>query len=186
VAFVAAAAPFLAMAGAGVSAAGTIAGGIASQNASNYQAAVANNNSIVAQQNAVHAEQAGEVSAENQSLKGAAEGGKVKVAQAANGVNVNSGSALDVQVGERETNQLNTETVFQNDLMQAYGYRVQSENFQSEAALDKAKADEAVPAAVLSATGSLLSSASGIGGKWSGSLNANSLFGGGSPSGYGA
>ena len=185
-AFVAAAAPFLAMAGAGVSAVGTVAGGIATQNASNYQAAVANNNAIVAQQNATRAEQAGSAAAENQSLKGSAELAKVKVAQAANGVDVNSGSALDVQVGERETNQLDTETVFQNDLMKAYGYRVNAENFHSEAELDTAKADEAVPASVLSATGGLLSSASSIGGKWSGSVNANSLFGGGSPSGYGA
>jgi hypothetical protein len=171
------------MAGAGASAVGTIAGGIANQNSASYQAAVANNNSIVAQQNATEAEEAGSAAAENQSLKGAAELGKVKTAQAANGIDVNSGSALDVQESERETNQLSTENVFHNDLMQAYGYRVQSENFQSEAALDTAKADEAVPASVLSATGGLLSSASSIGGKWSGS--ANSLFGGGSPSGYG-
>jgi hypothetical protein len=182
-AFIAAAAPFLAVAGAATTAVSTVAGGIATQNAANYQAAVANNNEIVAKQNAVHAEQAGEVAAESQSLKGAAELGKVKVAQAANGIDVNSGSALDVQEGERETNQLDTETVFQNNIMQAYGYRVNAENFQSEAQLDTAKADEAVPASVLSATGGLLSSASSIGGKWSGS--ANSLFGGGSPSGYG-
>lgn len=175
--------PALAIAGAAISAVGTVAGGIATQNAANYQAQVANNNSIVAQQNAIQAEEAGSVAAENQSLKGAAELGKVKATQAANGIDVNTGSAVDVQASERETNQLNTENVFHNDLLKAYGYRVQSENFQSEGELDEAKASEAVPASVLSATGSLLGSASSIGSKWSGSTN--SLFGGGSPSGYG-
>jgi hypothetical protein len=173
VAFIAAAAPFLALAGAGVSAVGTISGGIASQNASNYQAAVANNNAIVAKQNATRAEQAGEAAAENESRKGAAELAKVKTAQAASGIDVNTGSAVDVQAGERETNQLNTETVFQNDLLKAYGYRVNAENFQSEAALDTAKADEAVPASVLAAGGGLLSSAASVGGKWGGALGGS-------------
>jgi hypothetical protein len=128
---------------------------------------VARNNATIAQQNAVRAEQAGYAAAENQSRQGAAQLGKVKVSQAASGIDVNTGSAVDVQAGERETNQLNTETVFQNDLMKAYGYRVNAENFQAESQLDTAKAEEAVPASVLSASGGLLSSASGIGGKWS-------------------
>ena len=168
-AFVAAAAPFLAMAGAGISAVSTISQGIATRNAANYQAQVAANNAIVAQQNATRAEQAGEAAAENQSRKGAAELAKVKVAQAASGIDVNTGSAVDVQAGERQTNQLETETVFQNDLMKAYGYRVNAENFKAEQGLETAKADEAVPASILSATGSLLSSASSLGSKWSSS-----------------
>lgn len=166
--------PALAVAGAAVSAVGTIAGGFANQNAANYQAQVARNNSIAAQQNATEAEQAGSAKAENQSQKGAAALAKVKTAQAANGVDVNSGSAVDVQASERETNYLSTENVFHNDMLQAYGYRVQSENFQSEAALDQAKADEAVPASVLSATGGLLSSASSVGSKWGSSLGSSS------------
>lgn len=173
--------PALAVAGAAISGVGTIAGGVAAQNSANYQAAVARNNSIVEQQNAVEAEQAGFAKAENQSMKGAAELAKIKTAQAANGVNVNTGSAADVQASERETNQLSTENVFHNDLLQAYGYRVQSENFQSEAALDTAKADEAVPASVLSATGSLLGSASSIGGKWSSAGGGSYSTGGTAP-----
>jgi hypothetical protein len=159
------------VAGAATTAGGTIFGGIANQNAANFQAAVANNNSIIATQNAVQAEQAGNAAAENQSLKGAAELAKVKTSQAANGIDVNTGSAVDVQSSEREANELSTENVFHNDVLQAYGYRVQAENFQSESELDTAKAEEAVPASVLSATGGLLSSASSLGGKWSGSVS---------------
>lgn len=177
-AFVAAAAPFLAVAGAGISAVSTISQGIATRNAANYQAAVAANNATIAEQNAVRAEQAGYAAAENESRKGASQFAKVRAAQAASGIDVNTGSAVDVQAGERETNQLNTETVFQNDLMKAYGYRVNKENFQAEQGLEQAKADQAVPASVLSATGSLLSNASGLGGKWGGN---SSWSGGGGP-----
>jgi type IV secretory pathway TrbL component len=178
--------PALAIAGAAISAAGTVMGGIAQHNAAAYQAQVASNNSIIAQQNATRAEQAGFASAENQSRKNAAMVGKIKASQAASGIDVNTGSAVDVQAGERETGQLETETVFQNDLLKAYGYRTQATNFQAESELDTAKSEEAIPAAALSATGGLLSSASGIGGKWGNpSIPANGLFGGGSPSGYG-
>lgn len=172
-----AAAPVLAglgIAGAGISAIGTITGGIASRDAANYQAAIANNNKIIATQNAARAEQAGNVAAEATSRKGAAQVAGIKVGQAASGVNVNTGTAAEVQAGQRETNQLDTETVLSNAQLHAYGYRTQATNFQSEEDLDKAKADNAIPAAALSASGSLLSSASSTGFKWSG--------GGGGPS----
>lgn len=155
--------------GAGISAAGAISGGIAAKNTANYQAAIANNNSIIAQQNATEAEQAGNVAAENQGRKAAARSGTLKVAQAANGVDVNTGSAVDVQASERETNYLDTETVLNNADLKAYGYRTQSANFQADEALDEATASNALPAAALKASGSLLSSASSIGGKWTGS-----------------
>lgn len=161
---------FLAVASAAVSAIGTIAGGVASRNQANYQAAVASNNSTIAQENAVRTEQAGNIAAENQGRKGSAKVAGIKVAQAANGVDVNSGSALDVQTGQRETDKLDTETVLSNSELQAYGYRTQAAGFQSEAQLDENKADAAIPASIFSATGSLLSSASSVGGKWTGSV----------------
>lgn len=170
------------VAGAATTAVSTISQGVATQNAANYQAAVAANNATIAQQNAVRAEQAGFASAENESRKGASQFAKVRAAQAASGIDVNSGSAVDVQAGERETNQLNTETVFQNDLLKAYGYRVNATNFEAEQGLEQAKADEAVPASVLSATGSLLSKASGLGGKWGSSSTWSGGDGGGDTS----
>lgn len=160
--------PALAIGGAAISAIGAITGGIANKNNANYQATVAANNATIAQQNATYAEQAGSVAAENEGRKGAAALGKLKTTQAASGVNVNTGSAVDVQVGERETNQLNTETVMSNAELKAYGYRTQATGFQAESQLDTAKADQAIPGAALSAAGGLLGSASSLGGKWSG------------------
>ena len=156
------------MAGAAVSAAGAISGGIAAQNQGNYQAQVARNNATIAEQNAVRTEQAGAAATENQGRKGASRLASLKTAQASNGVDVNTGTAVDVQAGERQTNQLDTENVFSNSELHAYGYRTQATNFEAEAALDKSKADNAVPAALLKATGGLLSSAGSVGSKWGG------------------
>lgn len=154
------------IAGGGISAIGAISGGIAAQNTANYQAAIAKNSATIAEQNAVRTEQAGEAATENQGRKGASRLASLKTAQATNGVDVNTGTAVDVQTGERETNQLDTENVFANSELHAYGYRTQATNFEAEEKLDKSKADNAVPAAALKATGGLLSSAGSIGMKW--------------------
>lgn len=166
------------VAGAGITAAGSIFGGNASAAAANYQSQVASNNAIIANQNAVRAEQAGLVQTQNQGQKGAAASGRLKVIQGTSGVDVNSGSSVDVQAGERMTNQLDTETVFQNAMLKSYGYRVQATNFESESQLDKMKAGSDEEAGYLKAAGGLLSSASSIGGKW-----GNSPGGGGGASG---
>lgn len=174
----AAALPIITAVGAGVTAASTIAGGVSAQNTANYNAAVAQNNATIAQQNATRAEQAGAVAAQNQGQKGAAQSAALRVAQASGGVDVNTGSAVDVQTGERETNLLDTETVMQNADLKAYGYRVQGENFTAQSQLDTAQASEAVPAAALKAGGGLLSSASALGPKF-----ANFNWSGGAPAG---
>lgn len=161
--------PALMVASAVVGAAGSISSGIAAKNAADYQAAVANNNATIAQQNAEYAMKAGYAQAENQSRKGAANLGRIKTAQAASGVDVNSGSALDVQEGQRETNQLDTETVLNNAQLHAYGYRTQATNFEAESKLDTMKGEAAQTASYFKAGGDLLSSASSIGGKWTGS-----------------
>lgn len=161
----------LAIVGAAASGIGTIMGGEATANAASYQAQVAQNNAIVEEQNANYALQSGRAAAQATSLKSAATGAKIKTAQAANNVDVNSGSAKDVQVSARETGQLDTETVMSNAELQAYGYRTQAVNDTAEAQLQEAKSEEVVPASILAATGGLLSSASGIG-KWTGTPGA--------------
>jgi len=154
--------------GAGVSAAGTLSSAYSSANAANYQAAVASNNAITQRNNAKYSEEAGRVQATSQGLKAAQAGARVKGAQAANGIDVNTGSAVDVQEAVREQGALDTDTVMHNANMKAYGYRVQADNSDAEAVLDRGKADSAITGGYLGAAGSLLSSASSIGGKWGG------------------
>jgi len=176
-AFVAAAAPFLAAAGAATTAYGAIQGGNATKSAMNYRAAVAKNNQIVAEQSAEEALEAGQAKAQATALKGRAIGGAIKAKQAASGVDVNTGSNVDVQEAQREGSQLDVETVLHNADLSAYGYRVQGKNFEAEAQLDKTAGDNAQKAGYLKAGGSLLSGASSVGMKWSGGLGTPGFTG---------
>ena len=148
-----AAAPVLAIAGAGISAIGTVEQGQATANASAYQAQVAQNNAIIAEQNATYASNAGLTQAAATSMKGAAAGGKVKAAQAASGIDVNTGSAVNVQASERETNVLNSETVLNNAELQAYGYRAAATGYKATAGLEEEEAAQAPVGAALSSDG---------------------------------
>lgn len=154
------------VAGAGVSAFGQVQQGNATRNAALYQAQVARNNALIAEQNAQYAEKAGAARAAAKSLEGAAVGGKIKAAQAASGVDVNSGSAVNVRQSQRQQAKLDTETVLSNALLEAYGYRARATGYEAEAGLEGMRAEQAPIGAAIGATGSLLSSASSLGFRW--------------------
>ena len=59
------------------------------------------NNAIIAQQKATRARAAGQQQAQNQSLKNAAELGAIKTGLAANNIDVNSGSSVDLEASQR-------------------------------------------------------------------------------------
>lgn len=150
----------LSVGGAITSAIGTLSSGMAASANANYQAQVARNNAQIAQQNADYARKAGQAQAQKESLKSAYRAGEIKAAQAANGIDVNTGTNVDVQVGDREKGKLDTETVLHNADLQAYGYRTQAVNFEAEAGLQEAKAGQAQIGGFLGAAGGLLGNTS--------------------------
>jgi hypothetical protein len=152
--------------GAGISAAGTVFGGIAQGESASYQAQVAANNAQIARQNATYAEQVGNTKQQQAGLKAAEEGGAVKTALAANNVDVNTGSAVDVEAGTRQKGVMNQYLIQSDAELQAYGYRTQATGFDAQAALDKSTATSDEIGGALGAAGGLLSSASSIGPKW--------------------
>jgi hypothetical protein len=157
------------LAGAGTSAFGQIYSGMATSDAASYQAQVAANNAKIATQNAAYASEAGEAQATAVSLKGGAKVGKIKTAQAANNIDVNTGSAVNVRASEREAGVLDTSTVLSNAELEAYGYRSAATGYTAESGLLTTQAEEAPIGAGIGATGSLLSGASGVGFKFAGS-----------------
>lgn len=160
----------LGLIGAGVSAIGSVASGVAQGDAASYNAQVANNNAIIARQNATYAEQAGNAKVEQAGIRASEQMGGVKTALAANNVDVNTGSAVDVETGTREEGALNQFTIANNAELQAYGYRAQATGFESEAGLDEAQAEYDPIAGAVGGFGSLLSNTSAIGLKnWPGS-----------------
>jgi hypothetical protein len=154
------------IAGAATTAIGTLEGGAATKNAATYQAQVAANNAEIAKRNANYSEEAGQAQAAAVSLKGAATAGKIKTAQAASGVSVNTGSNVDVQISDREVSKLNAEQTLSNADLQAYGYRTAATGYEAESQLDLEEAKQAPIGADLAAAGGVLSSASSLGLKW--------------------
>lgn len=154
------------VAGTATSVVGSIASGQAASDAAHYQAAVANNNAIIAEQNAQAATKAGQEKVTEEGLRSRAKVGAAIAGAAASGVDVNSGSAADVIETNREVGRLDEEQTARNAALQAYGYRTQGVGFKAEAGLDEAKAENAALAGDIGAAGSLFSNASSLGLKY--------------------
>lgn len=112
-----------------VSAAGTAASGL-------YAAGVANNNAKIAEQNKQYALQAGQVEALETGVKGAQKEARLKTAIAANGVDVNTGSSVDVMASQKTADVLDVSRVLHEADLSAYGYQTQKQNFQAQAGQD--------------------------------------------------
>lgn len=135
---------------------GSISKGISESNAASYNAQVATNNAKIAKQNAAYAAQEGEQREAMQQQKTRAEVAAIKSNQAASGVDVNSGSALDVRSSAAETGQLNAITLKSNAIRQAYGFQTEATNDMAQAALDKSEASADMFGGVIGGATSLI------------------------------
>lgn len=139
---------------------GAYSSGQAQSQAAAYQAQVNANNSTIAQQNAQYARQAGEAQAAQKQMETAQATGGIRAAEAANGLDVNSGSALGVQTSQKLVGSNDVATIRNNALRQVYGYQTQATSFKAQSQLDQMQSSNAAAGGVLSGLGSLLSGAS--------------------------
>lgn len=146
-----------------------------------YEAQVAQNNATTAANNAEYATQAGAEKATENSLKEREQQAQVVTGLAANGLDIGTGSAADVQKTQRETGALSTQQVVDNAALQAYGYRTQQTSFQAQSGLDTAQSGQAATAGNISALGGLLGGASSVGLNYT-KLNQSGALGGSSGS----
>jgi multidrug efflux pump subunit AcrA (membrane-fusion protein) len=131
-----------------------------------YNAAVARNNAIYAERAAKEAEERGRVAEMNQRQKTANLRGRQRAVLAANGVDVNDGSALDIQQDTSALGAIDALTIRSNAEREALGFRQQGQNFGGEAALYDARARSASSNGFWSGAGSLLGSAGTVAEKW--------------------
>lgn len=124
--------------------AGDLFGGDANQQALNAQKNVARQNAVTADRNADWTMQAGESLLGEQGLKNRQRFGALKAKQASSGLDVNSGSAVQVQQSEKELGQLDAMTIQSNAARAAFGYKEQARNFRDQAALDKSQSNETI------------------------------------------
>jgi len=147
-----------------LSIASTVVGGVFSaigqQRQAEAQANAANYNAAVARNAALFAQQQGEVNAQAADRRTAAMIGRQRAAYAAGGLDVNSGSPLDIQADTAQFGRLNSLTIRNNAARQAYGY-------QANAKLDAASASNYESAGNTAMIGSLIGAGTSVGDKWS-------------------
>lgn len=136
----------LTMAGGIAGAAGSIQQGYASAGAANYNAKIAEQNAALATQNAGIAGAEGEQAYGMEGIKSAQTQGNIKVAQAANNVDVNSGSAKQVQRSQAVMSALSEANIRSNAARQAYGFETQATSDMAQSALYKSQAKQDIAA----------------------------------------
>jgi hypothetical protein len=144
----------------------------AAANSAAYQAAVAENNETIAKQNANWDIQAGEAAASQEQQKTRAVVGSELAAQAASGVDVNTGSALDVRSSSAQLGELNQLTIRSNAARQSWADLNNANSFSSQAALSRMEASNAPIAGEIGEAGSVLSGATSAASKYASWLNS--------------
>lgn len=153
---------------AGVSTVGAIQQSQAQSAQAKYQAAVARNNQIIAQQNADDALKRGDVEEQKQRQKVQLLLGQQRTGFAAQGADLTSGSVLDILGDTAATGELDRLTIRNNAEREARQYMLQGVNFQADAQLYQMQAKQAQTAGYFDATSSLLGGASQVGSSYIG------------------
>lgn len=134
----------------------------------NYRAQVATNNAAIEKANADATLAAGQVEESNSKLHTGMTMAAQKAAQAANGVQVNMGSAAEVRQSTANVGAIDAAMIHYNAARAAFGQQAQAANYAAQAALDKKAGVGALTEGLFKAGSSVLSGASSLGQKYAG------------------
>lgn len=148
---------------AGLGAAGSLINGFSQSASAKAQAKVAQANAVASSSQANAAIDQGYLNAQRDYQEGAQKLGSQRAQMAANGVVLNSGSALDVQEATGRNTGLTVGSDLYDANVKAVGYRNQTTSFNNEARADRAEASNAITGGVL---GGALAAGSAFAGKW--------------------
>jgi hypothetical protein len=146
-----------------VSAGGAIMQGQAQAKQAKYQSAVERNNAQIAGWQAEDATQRGKIEEQRQRLQTARLHGAQRAGMAANGVEIDSGSPLDVLMDTAQLGELDALTIRSNAEREVYGLRTQQGNLMAQSGLTTMAGRNAQQASYISAGSTLLSTAATAG-----------------------
>ena len=162
-----------AIAGTAVSAFGQYKEGQATKAANEYQAQVYENNSHIAKQNAINERQLGVEEARKIRIQTLSKIGSQRSAMAANGIDINQGTATDLTSGTAEVGELDALTTMYNSEKRAINYENSANDFTNQANLSRMSAKNAGISGNINALATGLNGASQISGKWANYRNGN-------------
>lgn len=176
--------------------AGTIAGtgfsAVSAIQQGDYQAAVAQRNAQIAMANAGNALQAGAQQEQQQLFKTAGVVSAARAAQGSSGLDVNSGSGVNVRASSDALGVLGGAEIRSNAARAAYGDETQSVALTDTANADKVAGENAAFGDVLSGVGKLgglagqLYASGALPGQGSPDISGGNIAGAGSPAGWGS
>jgi len=111
--------------------------GVSNAVAGAYQAKVASNNARLADADAENALLAGNEAGEQSNLRTDETIGAEKAAQGANGIDVNTGSAVRVRQATADLGEYDAAVIRYNAARAAYGYKQQASDYRTQSTLDK-------------------------------------------------
>lgn len=149
----------LALVSAGVSAVGGLATAYSMNQQAKAQAKMEGRNAVMAQDAANDAVERGEEDLKRHFYKVGQLRGAQRAALAANGVDVDFGSAADLQVDTTLLAQADATTIYENAQREADSYRISAGNYQASAATAKAKGRSALVGGAFDAGRSILGGA---------------------------
>lgn len=170
------------LAGGLLSARGAEQSGEATQRMYNYQAEVSRINSQIDQQNREYALNYGEIQATQYGMKARQDAGQIRASQGASNIDVNSGSAVDVQGSQRKIVAMDLTQIRANAAKTAYDFDVKSTMDTNQAALDVMAGENARTAGHTQAMASIIGTVSSVSSQWMRG-NQQGLWGGGGGSG---
>ena len=106
-----------------------------------YQAQIAQDNQVVAQTNEQNAINQGQRNLYQQQIKNASALGAAKAQMAANGLDLSSGSPMNVLDSDAMLSNLDAQNIQNNTLNQAYGYATQAMNQGAQSQMDQYKSN---------------------------------------------
>lgn len=142
-----------------VGAVGQYEQGQAAATSAKFNADIERQNAAISRENAAIAGQSGAQQAFNSGQKSRQEMGAIIANQAASGIDVNSGSALDTRLSADDLGMMDALTIRSNATREAYGYRTQAISHDEQAVLDRASATNDLTASYLNAGSTLLGAA---------------------------
>lgn len=152
--------------GGGIDAYGKYAAGQAKSKMYGYQAGVADLNSKIQKQNSEWALQAGGRDRVRSGMQTGQMIGKQRIGYAAGNLDVDFGSAEDVQESQRKVGRMDQDTITANAGRRAYGHLVEAENERAKGAAYRYASKNAKAEGILGAIGSVIGTASSVSSKW--------------------
>ena len=152
-----------------ISAAGSVVSGIGASQQANYSAQVNDQNAKLANEQAKDSLANTNLEAQRRYRQQAQTQGRQQAAMAANGVDLNFGSPVNVQQDSAMIGGEDIGQIYKSGFQQTRGHDIQAWNYASQAAADRARAKGAMLQGVMGGLSSVLGGAS--------QLNKDGLFG---------